>query len=53
MGKICCKVNGKTHKAKCKESNYLMVPWDQCRTGCIEARNLCLAVEIAADSNFF
>ena len=25
--------------ARCKESNDLMVPWDECRTGCIEARN--------------
>ena len=53
MGKICCKVDGKTHKARCKESNDLMVTWDECRTGCIEARNPCLEVKIAADSNFF
>ena len=37
MGRICCKVDGKTHKARCKDSNDLMVPWDECRTGCIEA----------------
>ena len=25
------------HKAGCKDSNDLMVPRDECRTGCIEA----------------
>ena len=34
MGKICCKIEGKTHKARCQEGNDLMVPWDECRTGC-------------------
>ena len=34
MGKICCKIEGKTHKARCQEGNDLMVPWNECRTGC-------------------
>ena len=46
MGRSCCKVDGKTHKARCTESNDLMVPWDECRTGCIEARNPCLLAKI-------
>ena len=39
MGKICCKIDGKIHKARCLEGNDLMVPWDECRTGCIAAKN--------------
>ena len=46
MGKICCKIEGKTHKARCQEGNDLMVPWDECRTGCIEAKNPCLLAQI-------
>ena len=39
MGKICCKIDGKSHKARCLEGNDLKVPWDECRTGCIAAKN--------------
>ena len=46
MGKICCKIDGKTHKARCQEGNDLMAPWDECRTGCIEAKNPCLLAQI-------
>ena len=46
MGSICCKVNSKTHKARCKDSNDLMVPWSECRIGCIEARNPCLLAKM-------
>ena len=41
MEKICCKIEGKTHKARCQEGNDLMAPWDECRTGCIAAKNPC------------
>ena len=46
MGKICCKIEGKTHKARCQEGNDLMVPWDECRTGCIAAKNPCLLAQM-------
>ena len=47
MGSICCKVNSKTHKARCKDSNNsIMVPWSEYRTGGIGARNPCLFAKI-------
>ena len=46
MGKICCKIDGKIHKARCLEGNDLMVPWDECRTGCIAAKNPCLLAQM-------
>ena len=46
MGKICCKIDGKSHKARCLEGNDLMVPWDECRTGCIAAKNPCLLAQM-------
>ena len=46
MGKICCKIDGKIHKARCQEGNDLMVPWDECRTGCIAAKNPCLLAQM-------
>ena len=46
MGKICCNFDGKIHKARCLEGNDLMVPWNECRTGCIAAKNPCLLAQM-------
>ena len=46
MGKICCKIDGKIHMARCLDGNDLMVSWDECRTGCIAAKNPCLLAQM-------
>ena len=52
MGKICCNFDGKIHKARCLEGNDLMVPWDECRTGCIAAKNPCLLAQMKHNWEF-
>ena len=52
MEKIFCKIEGKTHKARCQEGNDLMVPWDECRTGCIAAQDPCLLIQKSRRAHF-
>ena len=43
---ICCTIDSKTKKARCREVGDLMVPWSECRKGCREAGSPCLLAKV-------
>ena len=52
---ICCKVDSKSKKAKCKEVCDVSEPWSESRAGCIESGSPCLLAKLKKnwdDANF-
>ena len=43
---ICCKVDSKTKRTRCKEASDLTTPWSETRAGCIQSGNPCLMAKI-------
>ena len=43
---ICCKVDSKTKRTRCKEVSELTTPWSETRAGCIQSGSPCLMAKI-------
>ena len=51
---ICCKVDSKTKRTRCKEVSELTTPWSETRAGCIQSgsrhrRQFCQTLSVNAD----
>ena len=43
---VCCKVDSKTKRTRCKEVSDPTTPWSETRAGCIQSGNPCLIAKI-------
>ena len=43
---ICCKVDSKTKRTRCKEVSDPTIPWCETRAGCIQSGNPCLIAKV-------
>ena len=43
---ICCKVDSRSKKARCKEACDMVEPWSESRAGCVESGSPCLLAKL-------